>query len=187
MIKDTTSGKEKEAMSGVEAVPRIKAVCPQTEIIMLTGFEKDERVIIDAIISGASGFCDKDPDIIIMRAIKEASEYGFFIMPRIQKRLLNMLHNFFGAPSENTYGFTRTERRILEALIKVSSDEDEDRDMSTSVGDILEIVPDTAKTHFSRIYGINGKFGVRHQCQAIVKGIFELKIGLKERFLGRFF
>ena len=45
-------------MSGIDAVPMIRAVSPQTRILLCTALVSDERVI-DALRSGADGFVEK--------------------------------------------------------------------------------------------------------------------------------
>ena len=45
-------------MSGIEAVPRIRQVSPNTRILLCTALVSDERVI-DALRSGAHGFVEK--------------------------------------------------------------------------------------------------------------------------------
>ena len=45
-------------MSGIEAVPRIRQVSPNTRVLLCTALVSDERVI-DALRSGAHGFVEK--------------------------------------------------------------------------------------------------------------------------------
>ena len=45
-------------MSGIDAVPEIRSVSPQTRILLCTAMVSDERVI-DALRSGADGFVEK--------------------------------------------------------------------------------------------------------------------------------
>lgn len=45
-------------LSGIEAVPHIKRIAPDTRILLCTAFASDERVV-DALRSGAHGFVEK--------------------------------------------------------------------------------------------------------------------------------
>lgn len=67
-------------MNGIEGLPKIKAICPNLCVIMLTVFEDDEK-IFDAICAGASGYLLKSSPLeTIVESVHQAivaTEGGF--------------------------------------------------------------------------------------------------------------
>jgi DNA-binding NarL/FixJ family response regulator len=63
-------------MSGIEAVRRVKDVCPSAQVVMLTAFESPEYVF-DSLRAGATGYVLKRaPSVQILDAIREVSAGG---------------------------------------------------------------------------------------------------------------
>ncbi|NTV36147.1 MAG: protein kinase [Anaerolineaceae bacterium] len=78
-------------IDGVEATARIKALCPNTRVIILTSFGEDDKVI-PAIQAGAQGYLLKDirPDELV-QAVREAYQGKTQLHPEIAKKLMSIV------------------------------------------------------------------------------------------------
>ena len=78
-------------MSGIEAIAAICAVWPETRIIILTTFGRDEYVF-EGVRAGAVGFLLKDaPAEDLIQTIRRVHAGEVFIQPEIASRLLREL------------------------------------------------------------------------------------------------
>jgi serine/threonine protein kinase len=77
-------------MDGVEATARIKTICPQARVIILTSFGEDDKVF-PAIQAGAQGYLLKDirPDDLI-RAVRDAYQGKPQLHPDIVQKLMSL-------------------------------------------------------------------------------------------------
>ncbi len=77
-------------IDGVEATRRIKSICPDARIIILTSFGEDDK-IIPAIQAGAQGYLLKDiqPDKLV-QAIRETHEGKTQLHPEVAKKLMDI-------------------------------------------------------------------------------------------------
>nr|HQE13256.1 response regulator transcription factor [Flavipsychrobacter sp.] len=67
---------ELPGISGIEALPKLKKLLPETFILILTVYEQEEK-IFRALANGASGYLTKNtPHEKIVAAIKEVVEGG---------------------------------------------------------------------------------------------------------------
>jgi PAS domain S-box-containing protein len=70
-------------ITGIEACRRIKASCPDTEVIMFTSHE-DTDDIFAALAAGASGYCLKDTSLSnLVKAIRTVADGDMWFDPRI--------------------------------------------------------------------------------------------------------
>jgi NarL family two-component system response regulator LiaR len=78
-------------IDGVEATARIKAICPDARVIILTSFGEDDK-IIPAIQAGAQGYLLKDirPDELV-QAVREAYQGKTQLHPEIAKKLMSIV------------------------------------------------------------------------------------------------
>jgi DNA-binding NarL/FixJ family response regulator len=78
-------------IDGVEAAAKIKAVCPEARVIILTSFGEDDKVI-PAIQAGAQGYLLKDirPDELV-QAVREAYQGKTQLHPEIAKKLMSIV------------------------------------------------------------------------------------------------
>ena len=75
-------------MTGIEATRRIKEVSPSTMVVIMTAHD-DDRLMVEAVEAGASGFLSKDlPADEILQATKAAAEGEVLIDPVTLTRLL---------------------------------------------------------------------------------------------------
>jgi DNA-binding NarL/FixJ family response regulator len=75
-------------MDGVTATGRIKAICPNARVLILTSFGEDDKVI-PAIQAGAQGYLLKDirPDALV-QAVREAHQGKTQLHPEIAQKLM---------------------------------------------------------------------------------------------------
>jgi DNA-binding NarL/FixJ family response regulator len=95
-----------------EAVKNIRARCPNTRVLFLSGFTND-RYIDQALAVQASGYLTKDesPDTII-RAIRTVKEGGAYFSPDIQSRIVIDAQGVRFAQRKQTRISTLTPREI---------------------------------------------------------------------------
>ena len=68
-------------MTGIEATRRIKEVSPSSKVVIMTAHD-DDRLMVEAVEAGASGFLSKDlPAEEILNATKAAADGEVLIDP----------------------------------------------------------------------------------------------------------
>jgi DNA-binding NarL/FixJ family response regulator len=104
-------------MDGIEGIRRIKALAPETAILVLTVFEDDDR-IFRAICAGACGYLLKgDSGRAVVEAVGEALAGGAPMNPRIARRVLGMFARLNTVPARADYGLTERERSVLSLMV----------------------------------------------------------------------
>jgi DNA-binding NarL/FixJ family response regulator len=87
-------------MSGIEAIPFIKSLAPMTDIVMLTGFDEDEK-IFSSISIGAIGYLLKaSPTNKIVERIEEVLNGGAAMSPSIAKKSITNVWECAGGKFE---------------------------------------------------------------------------------------
>ena len=101
-------------MSGIECVRQIKDKHPETQILMFTIFEDNER-IFEALRAGANGYLVKRtlPEKIL-ESIKELHEGGAPMSAMIAKKVVSS----FQSRDKSDFNLTETEYKILQMLSK---------------------------------------------------------------------
>jgi DNA-binding NarL/FixJ family response regulator len=124
--------------SGIDALPQIKKLLPNTYIIMLTVYET-EQVILDALANGASGYFTKNSSSIkVIEAIHEVLQGGGPMSPDVAKTVIMSLQKNPDSP------LTKRETQIL-GLINKGKDR-------AQIAAELFIEVETVKTHIKNIY-----------------------------------
>jgi DNA-binding NarL/FixJ family response regulator len=127
-------------MNGIEAVRLAKQARPETEIIMFTVFEDDER-LFDSICAGASGYLLKMNSLArLTAAVKDVCEGGSPMSPGIARRVVQ----HFQQPKANQYALTPREREILQWLVKGYS--------YKMIASTCKLSNETVKSHMKNIY-----------------------------------
>lgn len=148
-------------MSGVEAIPLLKARFPELRILMLTVFEDDET-ITEAILSGADGYLlKKSAPAQIINAIDECLTGGSPMTPAVAKRVLNLFKKFVPFQKED-FQLTKREVEILQLMVSGLN--------NTNIAENLFISLETVRNHVRHIYE---KMHVHSKSQAVVKAIRE--------------
>lgn len=107
---------ELPGQNGIQAVRKIKAICPSTRVVMLTVFDDHEKVF-KAVCAGASGYLLKtSPVDRIVDSIREARGGGAPMTPQVAKSVLEMLSNL--AEPREDYGLTTREQQVLELMTR---------------------------------------------------------------------
>lgn len=137
---------ELPGMNGIEAAFRLKESDQETDIIMFTIFEDDDR-IFDSIQVGASGYLLKDTPIdTVVESIKEMRNGGSPISPSIARRVFQMMRSQKEKTetSEVPFDLTPSEIKILEQVIEGKT--------NNEIAEAVFLSPWTVKTHIKNIY-----------------------------------
>lgn len=146
--------------SGIEAIPRFKALYSQIKIIMMTVFDDDEN-IFNAIRAGADGYLlKKTPPTRILDAIRDVLEGGAPMSPYVAMKVISHFKNQTSMKTD--YQLTAREKEILSLLV--------DGTESRAIAERLFISYETVRNHFKNIYQ---KLQVTSRVQAVSKAIKE--------------
>jgi DNA-binding NarL/FixJ family response regulator len=150
-------------MNGVQVCQAIKRDHPQTEVLVLTGDDRDETVF-EAIRAGATGYILKDitPENLV-RAIHAIMKGQTMVHPRIARRVLDRL-SLLAQDEEGSrlYGDGLTEREV-EILVEVAKGA-----TNKEIARKLFISESTVK---SRLRNIFRKISVRDRAEAAAYAI----------------
>lgn len=147
-------------MNGLEAIPRLRELCPAVAVIVLTVFEDDDK-IFRAICGGAAGYLLKTSPIDeIAQSIRQALAGGAPMNGRIARRVLDMFARL--APPRGDYGLTVREREILESMVQGKTKKE--------IAAVLDLSFHTVDTHLRNIYQ---KLEVNTRTGAVAKALKE--------------
>ena len=146
---------------GIAATAAIKAACPDVEVVALTSFVEEARVVA-AIEAGASGFLLKDADADdLAAAIRAAATGEMHLDPAVAgivARRMRAGSASAGAgpsPGDAFAALTTREREVLAGVARGLS--------NRAIADELGITERTARTHVSNILA---KLGLASRTQA---------------------
>jgi DNA-binding NarL/FixJ family response regulator len=146
-------------ISGIQATRQIKEASPSTIVVIMTAHDED-RLLVEAVEAGASGFLSKDlPAEEILRAVKAAADGEVLIDPGTLTRLLAQVAREREEQRDALAllnDLTDRERQILEMLAQGKRNDDIARD--------LYISPQTVQTH---VRNILGKLRVHSKLEAV--------------------
>ena len=129
---------ELPGISGIEAIPKLKKLLPETYIIILTVYEQEQQ-IFRALGNGASGYLTKNtPHEKIISAIQEVMEGGGPMSAHIARMVISSFKRNEQSP------LTKRETEILE---QISTGKSRKR-----IADELFIDLETVKSHIKNIY-----------------------------------
>ncbi len=148
-------------MNGIEAVKKIRTFNQQVQIIMLTVFD-DNRHVLDAICSGASGYLlKKYISDHLTDAIAQVLQGEAPMSPGIARMVIQGMQQL-PKPVADNYNLTNREKEILSNLSKGNS--------YKLIAAELAISIDTVRTHIKNIYE---KLQVHTQTEAVSKAVNE--------------
>jgi DNA-binding NarL/FixJ family response regulator len=163
-------------LDGVEATRELRATRPDVEVVALTGFVDEERVMA-AIEAGAAGFLLKDaePDDVAA-AIRAARNGEMYLDPAVAGMVARQLRTPGGSASlaDDDTVLTPRERDVL-ALVAQGLP-------NRAIGDALGITERTARTHVSNILA---KLGLTSRTQAALYAVEQGLDGEGPRGAGR--
>jgi RNA polymerase sigma factor (sigma-70 family) len=149
----------KGGMNGIEATRRIKEASPATKVVVMTAHD-DERLLVEAVEAGASGFLGKDEAADeVLSAAKAAAEGEVLIDPGTLTRLLHQVAREREARRDALAlieSLTEREREILQLLAEGTRNDD--------IAQRLFISPQTVQTH---VRNLLAKLQVHSKLEAV--------------------
>jgi DNA-binding NarL/FixJ family response regulator len=149
----------KGPMDGIEATRRIKEVSPTTKVVIMTAHD-DERLLVEAVEAGASGFLGKEEAADeVLAAAKAAAEGEVLIDPAILTRLLHQVAKEREARRDALAlleELTDREHEVLQLLAEGMRNDD--------IAQKLFISPQTVQTH---VRNLLAKLGVHSKLEAV--------------------
>ena len=144
-------------MSGIEALPRLKELRPEAQVMMLTIYEDDAK-IFQSLQAGATGYIlKKTPPAQLIDNIRALHRGGSPMSSQIARRVVETFHGG-SRPADEEADLTPREQEILELLVKGYR--------YREIVDQLHISLDTVRTHIRHIYE---KMHVRSRGEATYK------------------
>jgi DNA-binding NarL/FixJ family response regulator len=141
---------ELPGISGIDALPKLKKLIPETYILILTVYEQD-MLIFRALGNGASGYLTKNtPHEKIISAIHEVMEGGGPMSAHIARMVIKSFQRNEASP------LTKRETEILEQIATGKS--------RKRIAQELFIDLETVKSHIKNIYH---KLNVHSKADAI--------------------
>ncbi len=128
-------------MSGIEGIRHIRQKFPETDIVMLTTFEEEDK-IFKSLCSGACSYISKrTPLSTIQEAIFTIHRGGSFMSPSIARKVVQ---HFMPKARKEEDILSPRQQQIVEALVDGLS--------YKLIADKLSISIDTVRDHIKRIY-----------------------------------
>jgi len=144
-------------MDGIELTRAVRERWPEIEVLVLTVFDEEERVL-GAIRAGAAGYLLKGaPGAKIVEAIEEVHAGGTVIQPTLARRLLA---HFRATPEPEPPALTPRETEILQLIARGLTNQE--------VAGVLGLSRATVRTHLEHIYE---KLDVTNRVEAITEGL----------------
>jgi len=152
-------------MDGIHVTQQIKQRHPKVEVLILTVFDEEDRVLA-AILAGAAGYLLKGVSTDrIVEAIRDVSVGGSVIQPTLARRLLNRFQSEpstdqSDATAESLPPLSPRETEVLQIIAKGMSNRE--------AADVLHLSRSTIRTHLEHIYA---KLDVTNRTEAVAEGI----------------
>lgn len=130
-------------MNGIKCIRTIKDDCPDTQFMMFTIYENDEKIFL-ALQAGASGYLLKNTEPLqILDAIKELHHGGSPMSPNIARKLVNI----FREKNESTVSSALLGKRENDVLELLSQGL-----LYKEIADRLSLAVGTVRQHIHNIY-----------------------------------
>jgi len=144
-------------MTGIECIRKVKAICPNTQFIMFTIYEDDEKVF-EALSAGASGYLlKKTPVGKIVDALAELHEGGSPMSTQIARKVIQSLQKHSESAEESKL-LTNKEHEVLRLLSQGH--------LYKEIAVKLNLSVSTIKKHLHNVYQ---KLHVNNRTEAINK------------------
>lgn len=128
-------------VSGIEGITPIKEKLPDLDIIMLTTYEEEDKIVA-ALRAGACSYLSKrTPLNQIMDSIRIVSQGGSYMSPSIARRLSQFM--IAGAKKPN-FSLSKKQEEVMLGLIDGYSYKE--------IASRMEVSIETIRTHVKRIY-----------------------------------
>ena len=150
-------------VDGIEAIRRMRALRPETRVIVLTSFV-DEDKMLPAVRAGASGYLLKDVEPQeLVGAIRTVHGGGTLLHPTVVEELVREVSR---APADNP--LTEREREVLTLIARGRANK--------AIAFELGVAEKTVKTHVSNILG---KLNLTDRTQAALYAVREGLVDLE--------
>jgi len=144
-------------MNGIECIRQIKGKIPNTQFMMFTVYENDEKVF-EALKAGASGYLLKNTGLVqLIESLKELHSGGSPMSANIARKLVTLFRSEQKEPA-NLEVLSDRENEILQLLSKGL--------LYKEIADQLSISVSTVRQHIHHIYE---KLHVQNRTEAINK------------------
>ena len=141
--------------SGIDCLRALAPVMPNTQFLMYTMYEDDQRVF-DALKAGAHGYILKNGDPArIVAAIHEVSRSGAPMSATVARRVVAHFHSA-GRSDQALNGLTAREVEVLQLLSEGL--------LYKEIAERLDLSTNTIGQHVHRIYG---KLHVQNRTEAV--------------------
>jgi len=150
-------------MDGIEATRQIKQRVPQVQVLVLTSFSTNDKVI-PSLSAGATGYLLKDATPVdLVKAIEQVAQGDGALHPAVTRYVLGQIKNM---PEETTVEeeLTEREKEVLQYMAQGYS--------NAEIARLLVVSNATVHTHVSRILS---KLNVSSRTQAV---LYALKRGI---------
>jgi DNA-binding NarL/FixJ family response regulator len=143
---------------GIRATQLILARVPDCRVIVFSG-QEDERVLLEAMEAGASGYLSKEAPLAeLIEATRAVHRGEALVPPRMLGALLQRVIHRRRERDEAIKQMTNLTRREREVLALLAQGADNDM-----IAQRLVISPETARTH---VQNVLGKLGVHSRLEA---------------------
>ena len=146
-------------LNGLDATRQIRKRCPNTRVLILSGYEEDEQ-IIEALRAGASGYLVKESDIgELLLAIQSVARGNTYFSSSLSEREQTNDFLLRARNGDAKVGFDRLtdrEREVLQLIAEGHSNQ--------SIADQLVISVKTVEAHKAHIMS---KLGARNRTDII--------------------
>lgn len=131
--------------NGIDGVRLLRTKFPDLPVLMLTGFEDDEKVF-NSLCAGANGYVLKNANMeSLIQYINEVHAGGAPMTPVIARKVLNQFTKFQPATTtDESYNLSVREKDVLQLLVKGKS--------YKMIADELNISYETVHSHIRKIY-----------------------------------
>ena len=148
-----------EGLNGIDCVKELKPLIPETNFMMCTVYEEDEK-IFEALSAGASGYIlKKTAPSKMLEAIRELNEGGAPMSSQIARKVVFAFRNRpSSTQSSDIELLSNREKEILEHLSRGL--------MYKEIAGVLFISPETVRKH---VYHIYEKLHVGNRVEAVNK------------------
>lgn len=143
-------------MDGLEATRKIKAVCPETRVLILT--QHDSREYITPLLqAGASGYVLKrSGGREVVAAVRQVHEQGAFLQPEIMRQVLQDYRQGPQESAAESIHLTEREREVLRLVV--------DGKANKEIARALNISHKTVSVHRTNIMS---KLGVQNSAELV--------------------
>lgn len=130
-------------VSGLDAVHQIKVAFPDVKVLMLTGYDEDDKVF-SSICFGASGYILKSENDDLAHSIIEVSKGRKVMTPSIAARVWKMFESNIVQSQPHYVNLTERQKAVLQCMVEGKN--------RRTIATKLDIAPDTVGDHIKDIY-----------------------------------